>query len=385
MPKKDRRAVLIDRLDQLSQRLDDPDLPVTVDSVGIFGSFCRGKERPKDVDLVIVLHRDLDPLETDESGCGHFKRTADPKWQEWLDFERKMLPKVWRARWKVDDDERPESWAKAAKVKKKYVRWCSVLSRTHFDELSWRGGINPMMVTTRLLRKGLPGINILENTYFSWEDMEEGLTTSKVFLFWSREKPDWMANLDALQNTDYLRPLLASEYANFQSQYDYNEKRIQEVVAQVSAIMAHPRRLQMVPKGGEFWGLLEVFSKQFVSANTEEDTWSPHEGRREAEDRRKAIEAAGEFNEWNEQELAARVESLRVSIKKQPDRMRVWKTLRDGLLRFKSGLSLEGDRYLNKEFMPQTPEKVVEWVEEQIPKRLSRTLDHVLENEFTWG
>ena len=50
-----RQAVLLERLVTFCERCGSPDLPMRVDRVIGYGSFFRGKERPADVDLLVVV------------------------------------------------------------------------------------------------------------------------------------------------------------------------------------------------------------------------------------------------------------------------------------------------------------------------------------------
>lgn len=83
-------------------------------------------------------------------------------------------------------------------------------------------------LTRRILKEGLPKISL----HFKKLGHERSDGSSHpVFFLWSRDKPDWRANLQALDSSDAMRAALLAELKNFERQLTVQRKMLKGLEA----------------------------------------------------------------------------------------------------------------------------------------------------------
>jgi len=73
-----RRRWLLRKLDRVMTRIDQGDLPMSIVKVYLFGSFLKGKEFPKDIDILLIYDSNL-TAEMYE----HVDRRGRQSWRMW--------------------------------------------------------------------------------------------------------------------------------------------------------------------------------------------------------------------------------------------------------------------------------------------------------------
>ena len=192
----DRQELLIERLSALADMASARSLPMDVVEIVGFGSFFRGKPRPKDMDLFIrCVARPVRPdferfaglLKTIRKEPTYQERFNTPK--EAMDFEyrRQNAPRLPG----FDDGELERG---------RFCDWLDGYSwnMMYPDNLWEQVGIDfPEGYTKRMIKRRLPNLNIVE--FVSAGDTEPlvGLRSGFRVSLWTTEKRDTVANLTA--------------------------------------------------------------------------------------------------------------------------------------------------------------------------------------------
>lgn len=193
-----RQKLLLSRLVALGQEARDRRLPVEVVEIIGFGSFFRGKERPKDVDLLIRCTREfsrafaafrtiLETVARDPRNQIEFDRPLPAFLDEYDKRHAGMLSGL-----DLGDDERDlfASWLEA-------YSWPMLFPKSVAEACGWD---DPFGFTRRLLRRTLPNLNVAYYIYPETTPEQIGLRAGFTEMIWSRESPDMEANvLEVLQ------------------------------------------------------------------------------------------------------------------------------------------------------------------------------------------
>lgn len=204
------------RLAALGQQALQRQLPVEVVEILGFGSFFRGKQRPKDVDLLIRYARDhgpafnsfraiLEQVAHDVQNQYDFDRPLEAFLAEYDRRHANMLPRM------VSVDEERELFQRWLEP----YSWTMLFPKTVADACAWD---DPCGFTRRLLRRTLPNVNV---AYFIFPDMspeELGLRAGFTELIWSRERPDISANILAALAPEKMLVNTQKDFRNFDRQ-----------------------------------------------------------------------------------------------------------------------------------------------------------------------
>lgn len=211
-----RQKLLMSRLAALGQQALDRQLPVEVTEILGFGSFFRGKQRPKDVDLLIRYARDhgrafgafraiLEHVAQDVSNQYDFDRPLAAFLAEYDRRHANMLPGL------VSVDEERDLFQRWLEP----YSWPMLFPKTVADACAWD---DPCGFTRRLLRRTLPNVNV---AYFIFADMapeELGLRAGFTELIWSRDKPDIGTNILAALAPEKMFVNTQKDFRNFDRQ-----------------------------------------------------------------------------------------------------------------------------------------------------------------------
>jgi len=197
MAKKTRREILVDRVVELCDRIND-DLPVKVTSIGMFGSFCRQKEYPNDIDLVLTYDENI-------------------TYSEWEVFICAL--------YEIQGEGTVFDWADRTNMKEPYKTWCSVITNTMFSNQSSHGYIGRLDVTLRLLVKGLPKLKFAVNYSNNLKQFSKEIGTT-VYKIWSAKCPDVRKNIEKINSKKNVRKLANEAYCSFLPQLEQQRNEI---------------------------------------------------------------------------------------------------------------------------------------------------------------
>jgi len=193
-----RQSLLLSRLVNLAELALDRRLPIDVLEILGFGSFFRGKARPKDVDLVIRCTRGpghkfvpfstiLRHLCSDLRYQAEFNRPLGAFLDEFDRRHANMIPGL------VSLDEERSLFSEWLEP----YSWSMLFPKSVADPSGWE---DPAGFARRLLRRKLPNLNV---AYYIFPDVtpeQVGLRAGFIESIWSRERPDIEANvLDTLE------------------------------------------------------------------------------------------------------------------------------------------------------------------------------------------
>jgi hypothetical protein len=213
----DRQQTLIERLIALGELVGSPLFPLDVVEVHGFGSFFRGKSRPKDVDLFIRCHRRpvredfarfLELVHVLRFGAGYEHRFATPREAMHATYCRHAGPSLPG----MEDEEFERG---------KFCEWLDGYSwnmlhpKTISDEVRVDA---PEDYARRLIKRRLPNLNVLAFGSADEPVTDEGLCCGFVVSLWSPERRDVAANLQELLRPERLMENTLRELRCFEMQ-----------------------------------------------------------------------------------------------------------------------------------------------------------------------
>lgn len=208
-----RQQVLLDRLITLGQWSTEGRLPVRVLEVYGFGSFFRGKDRPRDVDLLFrrakedtnefrLFSKLLDQVCAVPSSSKEVSTPQAALLQAFDEHYSDLIPGL------IDIREQRALfgwWMEG-------YTWKMFSTSDMIRRLALR---NPMEIAKRLVKRNLPNLNVCW-----WIGPEEpadrsGLRAGFVVLLWAEEKPDVRANIEAALRDDRRRGSILEDLTRF--------------------------------------------------------------------------------------------------------------------------------------------------------------------------
>ncbi|HVX13833.1 MAG TPA: hypothetical protein VHC22_21805 [Pirellulales bacterium] len=211
-----RQKLLLSRLVALGSQARQRQLPVEVTEIFGFGSFFRGKQRPKDVDLLIChtcehgrafssFQAILEHIAADVRYQYDFDRPLAAFLDEYDRRHANMLPGL------VSVDEERELFQRWLEP----YSWPMLFPKCIGDACAWE---DPCGVTRRLLRRRVPNVNV---AYFIFPDRSPdqiGLRAGFTELIWSHDQPDISDNVMAALAPDRVLANTQKEFRNFDRQ-----------------------------------------------------------------------------------------------------------------------------------------------------------------------
>lgn len=211
----DRQEVLIERLVGLSGLAASVALPLDVLEIRGFGSFFRGKGRPKDVDLIFRCHRR--PHRPDFARFLELlkKIRFDQTYQDRYDNPRDAMDAAYRA----SDQPRLPGFDDSEVEQARFRDWLHghtwnmLHARTMFDDSRITSSEE---YAKRMVKRLFPNLNVMDflNATDSHDCIRHGFTVQ----VWSRECPDTRANLADLLSEDRLNENTLHELRYFEKQ-----------------------------------------------------------------------------------------------------------------------------------------------------------------------
>lgn len=211
----DRQELLIERLVGLGLLAESGELPLDLVEIRGFGSFFRGKPRPKDVDLVVRCHR----------------RPHRPDFARFLELLKKIrfdqtyedqyaTPKeALDAAYRQSDRPRLPGFDDSDVELRRFREWLNdhTWNMVHAKTISDDSRINSSEeYAKRMVKRRFPNLNIMDflNATDSRDCIRHGFTVQ----VWSRERSDVRANLAELLSEDRLTENTLQELRYFEQQ-----------------------------------------------------------------------------------------------------------------------------------------------------------------------
>lgn len=236
-----RQKVLLERLKTLCDRASsDTLLPARAVSVWGYGSYFRSKERPRDVDLDIVIDRSGPGFDLWRLLYDNFDEAAhgydDPKVGIKRYFSRlyEGEPGV-----RKSVQETIDLWLEG-------YTW-SIFAKDHnFPPTA-------EFILERVLTRGLPGVHIFK-AMASLDEIKQSSKAKEFVLVWDREHPDVEANVKASLGEDALSKRVAEETNTVRAQlaaYLFEEKVVTKLFKGLVELHERPPTLDF--DGWERW------------------------------------------------------------------------------------------------------------------------------------
>ena len=285
------RDVLAGRIIELCNRAAKLDLPVKITGIGIFGSFCRGKKKPNDVDLVLFYQHESFP--------------------RWKDFECKLFELACRHD-DMDSCDSPGDWAREDGLEEPYRTWCGAVTRTMIDNMSWRF-LSQYEITLRILCKGLPKLKFAQLYSDTLEEAQRNLTCGTIYMIWTPADQDVRSKLVSIISGQNDRKLLEEAYRGFLPQLELSIQEVTRKQDDIRRVMSTRRSIRFVESWGSHRDLVEKFRDQYDSDDKE--AWRKMWVRPEPTQ----VDLSDKTTEW----LSEHVEQMRQTMKSHGPLMRV--------------------------------------------------------------
>jgi hypothetical protein len=323
-----RQKTLYDRLITLGEWANTGELPYHPLEILGFGSFFRGKQKPRDVDLIFRIPKEHLP-EFDEFVL--FLRE--------IRYDRalaKRHTKPHGALTELRNNEDPRAAHFSDGVFRKYLNWINPYSwnmlrpndiQKHFEFAS------PIDYAKRMINKDLPNLNVVSYLGPDEEKLKrDGLRCGFVVSIWSKNSPDMVSNLKRLLSDECVIQNLARELAYFEMQISEVSAYKELLEAEIELLLKIPRRKKT--KNSSIW------FDQYSESHT--DLVNVHQ------DYNSAKEASKRFDEeqWGKEvdvkissidESAKIVEHSRTTLKELYQLNDLLESIRNVLAYFKSG------------------------------------------------
>lgn len=213
MKRTRRQKLLLSRLAELGEHLQQRTLPVNVVEVIGFGSFFRGKSSPKDVDLLFRCNREASPrFATFLRLLGQIRATPSYRKEN-----REPLGALLSA-YEEAEAGLPSDGVDHRALFAEWLHgysWNMLCPTTFIGQL---GCTDPTTFTKRLLRRCLPNLNVFG--YLGPTPEPEDATLRAGFLesIWTPARPDLIANVEEALAPERVRSNTVKEWRNFEKQ-----------------------------------------------------------------------------------------------------------------------------------------------------------------------
>jgi hypothetical protein len=233
-----RQQTLLDRLIILGQWLGEGRLPMRATEVYGFGSFFRGKPKPRDIDLVLRSSQEetvdfqlFSKLLHTATYGGYSQTFATPQAALLHVFDQHhagIFPGL--------IDVAPQrrlfgEWIDG-------YTWTMLFDNTVYRHVELRSARE---IARRLMKRHLPNLNVI-----LWLGPDEpikqcGLNAGFAELVWSPEKPDVRANVERILADDHRRPAILAELGNFDPQVFRQEALCNLLKRAIELLLQEPR------------------------------------------------------------------------------------------------------------------------------------------------
>lgn len=241
-----RQKLLYDRLLTLGKWARTDELPITIVEIVGFGSFFRGKEEPKDVDLILYCE-----TQSRRSDVAHFFRLLHKVRYGRHAFSRRTPKEVLLAYYDEQAGRCLPGLDGHDDTKRRFGEW--------IDNFSWRM-LHPdcyddqialslsEKYATRTLKRRLPNLNVIQLILDQERQpaTEIGLRCGFTVSIWSKTQPNIAANLQRALSPDMTRLNRASDLAYFSIRLPVLRASVELLNAEVAELLTLPQRDQSI-------------------------------------------------------------------------------------------------------------------------------------------
>lgn len=239
----DRQRLLMKRLITLGDWANSNELPVCLMEIRGFGSFFRGKPRPRDVDLLIKVDNNNNP--SDFTRLIELLESIRYDWDVESQFS---TPGEAIAELVAIQDPRATVIARCNI--KRLIRWVAPYSWNMLRPQGLATEFSfscPNAYAKRLIKSRLPNINVLNFMGSHAGDKLAGMRCGFTVSVWSQDRPDTAANLDALMTAESMRMNALLERAYFVDQLPRICASVKLREAEISLLKKIPTQPQPAP------------------------------------------------------------------------------------------------------------------------------------------
>jgi hypothetical protein len=214
-----KRETLLRNLGIIVERINAEDLPVQVKEIYVFGSFIRGKEKPHDLDIVIISDWDQAKKKRWEEFRENFMRFIR---EHQIGFVGGKLEQYRRTAFEKLATGELEEKLKAYGVD---PSWASCYSWTELVNSTWKA-LSCRKILRKKLLKGIKGVQVIMRPELSKHDFF--LRAKNFRLAWSIEKPNIKENLKMTKDEEIEFLRRECEHLREEARSYREEKRVLE-------------------------------------------------------------------------------------------------------------------------------------------------------------
>ena len=180
-----KRQTLINNLKKVVNRVDQLDLPVTIQKIYGYGSLIRGKENPGDLDLILIYNKTIEQ----EIRFNVF-------YKSFIKYITENFDELWKIHQEISFNDYISQKHVIEKLKKKNIvlEWTKTFSWTTvlYNYNTFQPNLNE--ITNKLLLKNIKGLH----ADFLSKDFDLTKSLERYYLLWSYKSPNIDKNIDIL-------------------------------------------------------------------------------------------------------------------------------------------------------------------------------------------
>jgi len=231
----DRQNLLIERLVELGRMASDHELPFDVVEILGFGSFFRGKDRPKDVDLFLRCERQ--PLRPDfERFIALLRKVRyDPEFQGAYETPKDAM----RVLYERTDAPRLPGFNDGELEQQRFCGWLDGYSwnMLYPQTINEQAGMNlPDEFAKRLVKRRVPNLNVVSFVNHDDPAPMSALRCGFTVPVWSKDRPDVSTNLVELLSPDRLTQNTLQELRYFEVQFPAVKAELKLLEAEIELL-----------------------------------------------------------------------------------------------------------------------------------------------------
>jgi len=231
----DRQKLLIERLIEFGRMASERELPFDVVEILGFGSFFRGKERPKDVDLFLRCERQ--PLRTDfVRFIGLLRKVRyDPEYQGAYETPKEAM----RVLYERSDAPRLPGFNDGELEQQRFCEWLDGYSwnMLYPQTIHEQAGMNlPDDFAKRLVRRRVPNLNVVSFVNHDDPAPMSALRCGFTVSVWSKDRLEVSTNLAELLSPERLTQNTLQELRYFEVQFPAVQAELKLLEAEIELL-----------------------------------------------------------------------------------------------------------------------------------------------------
>jgi len=214
-----KRKTLLRSLEIIVERINKEDLPVQIKEIYVFGSFIRGKEKPHDLDIVMISDWDQAKRNRWEEFIENFMRFVR---EHQIGFVGGKLEQYREIRFEKLATKELEEELKTYGVE---PSWASCYSWTELINSTWKTLSSQKILRKKLLH-GIKGVQVVMRPKLPKHDLF--LSAKNFRLAWSIDKPNIRENLAMTKDEELEFLKRECEHLREQVRLHWEENRVLE-------------------------------------------------------------------------------------------------------------------------------------------------------------